>query len=232
MTRFNLPGLHDKHRFFQIDPDLLSGTTLASPTIADSFDALADDIYCKSRDRKRRYSRYHALPYGSNRWHVRRLPHLPFFQSNLFNAFAGNIRRNYEPIVADLTPLLGILIQRAEFSRECGWRVGAHQIRVSCSAQSIGTIVPEGDHQDGFMYVMICVVSRSNISGGDTDIVRQLNPRTATTYSLEPGHVVVIDDRDAYHYTHPIEIAETQTQSTGYRDALVLTFEISHGNLR
>ena len=94
-----------------------------------------------------------------------------------------------------------------------------HQIRVEVNNDSV-TPVPEGIHQDGYHYVGIMCVSRSNIMGG---INKVYNLKEEEVYStmLKEGEMIIMNDRRVKHYVS--NISRLDSSKKAHRDILVMT---------
>lgn len=167
--------------------------------------------------RYRRYSlidTYTFLVYGTK-----------FMQSKQYNPTKnGGIIRKYKPLnVCDDPCFHKIVTYFVAYVKnisglECN-KCMIHQIRVEVNNDSI-TPVPEGIHQDGYNYVGIMCVSRTNIIGGINKIYT-LDEEEIYNKVLEEGEMIIMNDRKVKHYVS--NIIRKDSSMKGYRDILVIT---------
>jgi hypothetical protein len=100
--------------------------------------------------------------------------------------------------------------------------VEVHQFRIEARTGQVGQPTPEGLHRDGVDWVLVLLVSRTNIAEGVTtiyDIARQ--PIGSFTLT-RPMDAAFVDDSRVYHgVTAVTPLDPTQL---GIRDVLVVTF--------
>jgi hypothetical protein len=101
------------------------------------------------------------------------------------------------------------------------WYVEAHPFRIT-TAGGIGRPTPEGAHRDGVDFVVVILVSRADIKGGETRVFDAHGP-TGLRFTLEePFSALLLDDARVVHETTPIQPLDTALE--GHRDTLVLTY--------
>jgi hypothetical protein len=204
--------------------------TLASATLAElaalrpSWDALPPDAYLKDggRYRRRRHASY--VVDGAGELHA--AAHRAHWQPVEYNALHGGLERWFEPISHELAsqPVWSRLL--LAFARTCTalkgaqpWYVEAHQFRID-TTDGIGRPTPEGAHRDGVDLVVVMLVERSAIKGGETRVFDAEGP-AGLRFTLEaPWSALVLDDERVIHESTPIQPLEAQ----GHRDTLVLTY--------
>lgn len=184
------------------------------------FDTLPLDPYLEEKYRFRRFSRL-RLVCGE----LVPLPHTPFVQRREHNSLLGEVIREYAELDDYLTAVADFREIIRDFLEQCaplpdGSEVGIHQIRVISERDLVGRPAPEGVHVDGFDYVGIFCVARHNISGGETCLYEAKEGEPVYRALLEPGDLLVFDDRSLYHYTTPIFASAPQQ---GRRDVFILT---------
>lgn len=183
------------------------------------FGDLPLDPYIKGKYRWRRLSRFIISGNG-----LTKLPHGCLFQSREYNSLAGDMRREFAELDAGLADLAEFQKLVFEFADRCKLspdvQIGVHQIRTTCSPQNFGNPAPEGIHQDGTDFIGIFAVDRYNISGGATQLYTAKKEKPVFHKILNPGELLLVNDRDFFHYTTPIKPLE---QGTGSRDVFVLT---------
>jgi hypothetical protein len=183
------------------------------------FDTLPLDPYLKQKYRYRRFSRFRIV-----RDDLVHLPHQPFVQTSEYNVLLGGVVREYLELDADLTSTESFKRIVRHFVDDCrslpdGSEVGVHQIRIISQRDLVGRPSPEGVHIDGFDFVGIFCVDRRDINGGETYLYESKDGEPVYRTMLEPGDMLVFDDRQMYHYTAPIFTDSEQ----GWRDVFILT---------
>lgn len=177
------------------------------------------DPYIKGKYRSRRLSRFKIA--GDN---LIKLPHGYLFQPKEYNPLLGDIKREFAELDDQLIALDEFQKLVFEFSEYCkippGIDIGVHQIRTSCSPANFGNPAPEGIHRDGCDYIGIFAVDRHNIQGGETHLYKQKREKPMFNKVLKPGELLLVNDREFFHFTTPIKPIEN---SEGTRDVFVLT---------
>jgi hypothetical protein len=181
------------------------------------------------RYRRRRHAVFATGPSGA----IGRQPHQPHFQGLDYNPLNGGVARWFAPVTdaaAESHAMRTILeFSRALFVRLAPavsqWKIEVHQFRIEARADSVGLPTPEGLHRDGVDYVLVLLVSRSNIASGTTSIHgpdgRELGRFTLT----EPLDAALVDDARVSHGVTAVNAIDPS--SPAYRDVLVVTFRSS-----
>lgn len=151
---------------------------------------------------------------------LREQPHGPLFQSGQINPVLGDLVRDYQrfPRLDLAAPAVRLFAQMCGIDEEYEVLVQPH--RITCSADAPGEPAMEGFHQDGIHYMGILCVSREGIVGGETQLQRQPGHGLALSHTLEVGQMLVVDDREWFHYTTSIC---AQAGGPGHRDVLLLS---------
>lgn len=146
-------------------------------------------------------------------------PHAPLFQSSKINPVAGDVVRHYERF-SRLDLVEGAVRRFAEI---CGidqsYEVLVQPHRVTCGRDNPGQPAIEGFHRDGIDFMAIVCVSRHQIVGGTTQLVREPGQPIDLDHTLQVGEMLLADDRAWYHYTSEIQA----TGERGFRDVLLLS---------
>ena len=178
------------------------------------------------RYRRRRHATLSARA-GDTGFRVER--HQPHYQSLDYNRLVGGIERWFEPIgpevVAGATfrSILGFCVRLFGGLRPgAHWHIECHQFRIEARRDAAGQPTPEGVHRDGVDYVLVLLVSRTNIASGTTT-VHDLDGRPLGSFTLSaPFDAALVDDARVKHgvtAVHPIDAG-----APAYRDVLVVTF--------
>ena len=184
-----------------------------------SFTALPADPFIKDKYRFRRLSSFRI---SGNQ--LIKLPHGCLWQSRDYNPIAGDLKREFAELDDDLIALAEFKQLLIEFSDRCklksGVSIGVHQIRTTCSAANFGNPAPEGIHRDGCDCIGIFAIARHNILGGETHLYAARREKPVFKKVLNPGELLLVNDRDYFHYTTPIK---PLTEGNGTRDVFVVT---------
>lgn len=177
------------------------------------------------RDGGRYRSRRHAS-FVVQSGRVVRMPHRAHWQPVAYNALHGGFERWFEPMEDSLVghPAWNRLLARlgTVFTAASGtaeWFVESHQFRVD-TAGGIGRPTPEGAHRDGVDYVVVILVGRHGVKGGETRVFEADGPSGVRFTMTEPWSALLLDDARMIHETTPIQ----PVGDLGWRDTLVLTF--------
>lgn len=139
-----------------------------SPDILPSYDDCPVDEYMGNGTRFKRFSQYRLSPQGDQAWSFERLAHRDYTTYKKFNSVGGGIRRVYEPIKVDFTPLIEAGIRELGLDRSEDWQINVHQNRTRADGGKPGPLTPEGVHHDGHEFVMIAILNKVNVAGGTT----------------------------------------------------------------
>jgi hypothetical protein len=218
----------------QVGYALLSATELASelnvkPSALDplraSWSELPKDGYLRDggRYRSRRHSCY-VQDVGAG---IVATPHRAHWQSTDYNALHGGIERWFEPIDPTvrtdpewLKLLAGFGSLFAAIHQTPRWFIEAHQFRID-TAEGIGRPTPEGAHRDGVDYVVVILVDRRNVRGGETRVFQARGSAGVRFTMTEPWTALLLDDAEVIHETTPIQ---PEGEGPGIRDTLVITY--------
>ena len=144
------------------------------------------------------------------------------------NALHGGFERWFDPIETDiasnlvwvgLLTALGQLFSKVKPVSE--WFIEAHQFRID-TAGGVGRPTPEGAHRDGVDFVVVILVGRSGVKGGETRVFDAHGPHGLRFVMEKPLTALLLDDERVIHETTPILPADTS--GSGFRDTLVLTY--------
>jgi hypothetical protein len=189
--------------------------------ILDSYDNCPHDPYMGNLTRYKRFSQYRMAWGDGSGWKFERLPHRDYTAFKKFNPVGGGIRRTYEPLEVDFTPLINHGAEFIGLDTSEDWQINVHQNRTIATPEKPGQLTPEGVHHDGHEYVMIAVLRRNSVDGGET---RLWNPGEDTPFwrgVLDPGQAVLIDDRKI---AHDVSDVLPENGQPGHRDILITAF--------
>ena len=190
-----------------------------------SWNDLPPDGYLRDGGRYR--SRRHAC-FVVNGQHIDPVAHRAHWQPVEYNALHGGLERWFEPMAAEVvgTPawahlLTGLAGACSAWKGAQPWYVEAHQFRID-TTDGIGRPTPEGAHRDGVDFVVVVLVGREGIKGGETRVFEAQGPHGIRFTLTEPWSVLILDDERVIHESTPIQpLGEGEG---GHRDTLVLTF--------
>jgi len=195
----------------------------------DSWNRLETDAFMRDggRYRRRRIANFTAEPGVPGH---RRGPHRPHFQAVVHNALNGGVDRWFatmEDGVAAGAPLAAMMeLGRAMADALHGaqpWFVEAHQFRIEAAAGAPGFPTPEGVHHDGVDVVLIAMIARTNLRGGETVIEDDDGGRLAQFVLRDPLDTALLDDPRVRHGVTPVAPVDDTLPSC--RDVLVLTWK-------
>ena len=156
-------------------------------------------------------------------------PHRAHWQPTDYNALHGGFERWFEPIEDNVTTASAWTHLIAGFGRLFAqvqavdkWFVEAHQFRIN-TAGGVGRPTPEGAHRDGVNFVVVMLVARHGVKGGETRVFDANGPQGVRFVMLEPLTALLLDDARVIHETTPIFPGPLAGEA-GFRDTLVLTF--------
>ncbi len=196
--------------------------------LSSAWDRLPPDAHLKDGGhyRKRRHACFvQTLATGG----LAQTPHRAHWQPTDYNALHGGFERWFEPVEpavaqapawTELLTALGRLF--AEVTPVLHWYIEAHQFRID-TAGGVGRPTPEGAHRDGVNFVVVMMVARHGVKGGETRVFDAHGPHGVRFVMQEPLTALLLDDARVIHETTPILPADDST-AEGFRDTLVLTY--------
>ena len=206
-----------------------AGEAVALEAFAASWERLETDGFMADggRYRRRRLANYSAK--AGVPGHVRG-KHRPHFQAVVHNSLNGGVERWFAPIedaVAEGATLQALLdVGRSVADQKApgqDWFVEVHQFRIEAVAGAPGYPTPEGVHHDGVDLVLIGMVARTNLVGGETLITDNAGGELARFTLLDRLDTAFIDDGRVMHGVTPVQPADPGAASC--RDVLVITWK-------
>lgn len=189
-----------------------------------SWADLPKDTYLRDAGnyRSRRHSCFvHELASG-----IVEAPHRAHWQSTDYNALHGGIERWFEPIEPDVRSHPEWQRMLVAFGRVFAslhptdrWFIEAHQFRID-TAEGIGRPTPEGAHRDGVDYVVVMLIERRDVRGGETRVFQAQGNAGVRFTMTQPWTALLLDDAAVIHETTPIQ----PDVNHGVRDTLVITY--------
>ena len=216
--------------------DFMSSLHLPQPRWADewnelaaSWDRLPPDAHLKDGGhyRRRRHACFIQELAGGT---LTQTPHRAHWQPTDYNALHGGFERWFEPV----EPAVAAAPAWRELLAGCGklfaqvrpvprWYIEAHQFRID-TAGGVGRPTPEGAHRDGVDFVVVLMVARRGVKGGETRVFDANGPDGIRFVMREPLTALLLDDERVIHETTPLFPADGQAPGGGLRDTLVLTY--------
>jgi hypothetical protein len=197
------------------------------PSLASSWDRLPPDTHLRDGGhyRHRRHACY-VQTLASNT--LQATPHRAHWQPTDYNALHGGFERWFEPVepaVSQAALWTGLLLALgrlfAQVKPAPHWSIEAHQFRID-TAGGVGRPTPEGAHRDGVDFVVVMLVGRQGVKGGETRVFDAHGPHGLRFVMTEPLTALLLDDTRVIHETTPIQ--PSGEPAGGYRDTLVLTY--------
>lgn len=212
---------------------LLDVPAAALADFAASWQRLETDAFMADggRYRRRRIANFLALP--GDAAHHRGL-HRPHFQAVVHNTLNGGVDRWFAPVEDSVAhnpacPALLALGRGVADALHPGtaWFVEMHQFRIEAAAGTPGLPTPEGVHHDGVDVVLIAMLARHNLKGGETRVTDPEGAELARFTLDGLLDLTILDDRRVMHGVTPVEPADPGLPSS--RDVLVLTWRALGG---
>jgi len=208
---------------------LLGLRDTALDAFAASWERLETDAFMADggRYRRRRHATFTQGPAGAP---TQRNPHRPHFQAVVHNALNGGVERWFAPVedsvaagaAAQALLALGRGVADA-LHPGAGWLAEMHQFRIEAAAGTPGFPTPEGVHHDGVDVVLIAMIARTNLAGGETLVCAPTGAALARFTLADRLDTAVLDDQRVMHGVTPVEPADPGRPSC--RDVLVLTWK-------
>ncbi|MEO1278705.1 MAG: 2OG-Fe dioxygenase family protein [Planctomycetota bacterium] len=201
----------------------------ALETFIRAYDHLPVDHYSRDGNRFRRHQRFVLVP--------RPLTLIPtavsqYSQSLRLNPRDGDTIRDFEPLPSELVQnafLRALILHDFEnspfasiSSNNLAYDVGLHLVRLRPRLGQPAISSPNRLHKDGEWITWIHLVSRHNVSGGEslvTDNDKELLLRSTLRRPLD---TLGVWDHSVYHHVSQVDVAEGHDE--GYRDVLLVDF--------
>ncbi len=181
------------------------------------------------RYRRRRHSCF--VVHADAAQPVQQVPHRAHWQPVQYNALHGGYERWFEAMPAIWTQdphwhrllqaLAAVAAQLRGRPVSAPWFVEAHPFRITTEG-GIGRPTPEGAHRDGVDLVVVVMVQRHHIKGGETRVFDARGPQGVRFTLDEPWSALLLDDERVIHESTPIQ--NQVLDLPAWRDTLVLTF--------
>lgn len=177
-----------------------------------------------------RYRRFSEFFYTTEYGNLSLLPHKPYSQPTYINSLNGGIDRQFDPLedyVVENDFFIGFLKWCAEVfnqveNKKQNWNIKIHPYRILAQEGVAGLPTPEGIHRDGVSYIIIMMVRRFNIVGGQSTIYNNEKKEIGRVTLNQPLDVIMANDEETMHGTTAIQV-DTSGQ-VAYRDVLVVAF--------
>jgi hypothetical protein len=194
-------------------------------SLGSSWDELPPDEHLRDGGRYR-HRRHGGFVHEVASAALQPAPHRAHWQPVEYNALHGGLERWFEPLApgvaasaafAAVGTSLGACFARLRGADR--WYAEAHQFRIDTQG-GIGRPTPEGAHRDGVDFVVVLLVARHCLRGGETRVFDAQGPRGFRFTMSDPWSALVMDDARVIHETTPIQ----PDGAPGHRDTLVLTY--------
>ncbi|HEV7913463.1 MAG TPA: 2OG-Fe dioxygenase family protein [Albitalea sp.] len=191
-----------------------------------SWNDLPPDVYLRDGGRYRRRRHSCFVVDGDI---VTQAPHRAHWQPVAYNALHGGLERWFEPMDTAIVAQPAWTAMLRRLAAVCSslkgaqpWYAEAHQFRID-TTDGIGRPTPEGAHRDGVDFVVVALVDRAGVKGGETRVFDAAGPQGIRFTMSEPWTLLMLDDERVIHETTPIQPLKAG-EPGGHRDTLVLTF--------
>ena len=206
----------------------VSGWVSGWQGLTDSWNRLPPDAHLKDGGhyRKRRHACFVQDLAAAT---LTQTPHRAHWQPTDYNALHGGFERWFDPVEpavahapawTELLAQLGKLF--ASVQPVAQWYIEAHQFRID-TASGVGRPTPEGAHRDGVNFVVVLMVARQGVKGGETRVFDANGSQGVRFVMQQPLTALLLDDARVIHETTPIFPADGAAVP-GFRDTLVLTY--------
>ena len=198
-------------------------------TLSESWDHLPPDAHLRDGGHYRR-RRHACFIQDTSTGILTQTPHRAHWQPTDYNALHGGFERWFDPVdpaVAnapawtELLAAFGSLF--AQVKPTARWHIEAHQFRID-TASGVGRPTPEGAHRDGVDFVVVMLVARRGVKGGETRVFDANGPDGVRFVMQEPLTTLLLDDARVIHETTPLLPEDSLQADSGLRDTLVLTY--------
>lgn len=189
------------------------------------FDFLSVDPHCSDGERKRAFLIAVAIAENGG-YYIQKTTDLIHCQSEN-TEFPGLQRKLPEiPFQEQFWPELKQYIEvvlhacgREESDRPI--QIKCHLLRLHATQEHSGRATPNRPHKDNTEQVVITLLSRVNVTGGENSLFSNQGHYVGS-FTLDPLEVCFLNDRRFYHHVEEVRIEGDS--SFGYRDSLI--FEI------
>ncbi|MDP7981253.1 2OG-Fe dioxygenase family protein [Bacillus sp. WLY-B-L8] len=195
---------------------------------ANSWNNLLQDNFMKDNG-KYRLRRFSEWEYLAQNGQLELLPARPYVQPLYINPLNGGTERIFEPFedhIIQNSFLNGLLkwclniFEKIE--GKSNWEVQVFQNRIFAANEDAGMPTPEGAHRDGVTYILMMLVDRVNVVGGETTMYDEEQNALGTLTMLNPLDCVIANDEKTMHGVTPIKSQHADSQ--GHRDMLIAMF--------
>ncbi len=138
---------------------------------------------------------------------------MPYFQSAKLNSYAGDIYRNFAPLLeSTLTNKflheliifnfmqLPVSIKKAQQP----WKLDVHQVRIVATPEEAGEPTPEGIHHDENDFVCMHLANRKNAAGGVNTVYDNNRTPMESCTLHQPMDSIIVWDPHVMHGVSPI----------------------------
>ena len=191
-----------------------------SDEVRASFGRMPRDGHSPKRLREIRLSQYFGYR-EEGQWIFALLPRRRYIQSAEYIHLdeAGGVFRHREQLKIDPSDLLACVLDSLPVDHQSAYHINVNQIRVVANVEFKGITVPEGPHRDGHAFSVIGIARRSNVRGGETQVIDPRTREIVFRTTLQENQAILIDDERYIHYA--TDIVPLQGDS-GYRDIWVI----------
>jgi hypothetical protein len=197
-------------------------------SLVSSWDRLPADVHLKDGGHYRR-RRHACFIQETATGELIQTPHRAHWQPTDYNALHGGFERWFDPVEAEVTGSLAWTELVTAFGKVFTevhpvqrWYVEAHQFRIDTS-DGMGRPTPEGAHRDGVNFVVVLLVARHRVKGGETRVFDAHGSHGVRFVMQQPLTALLLDDERVIHETTPIRPVSND-KGDGFRDTLVLTY--------
>lgn len=158
------------------------------------------------------------------------LPYQPHFQTKYYNELNGGVARYFKEIPEQVLKnevfegLMKFAYLLFSGLKPTNYFIEVHQFPIKAKEGVIGLPTPEGIHRDGVAYVLMAMVKRNNVQGGETTIYDLDKQPLAQFTLMDTLDIAIVDDTKVFHSVSPV-YKHSAIEGEAYRDILVITFK-------
>lgn len=178
---------------------------------------------------KYRYRRYSVLSWQHDLMSFSLEKHQPHYQDIHYNYLNGGVERHYEPFENNTlgNRCFKVLLEFStsvfnQLRKNTDWHIEAHQFRIIMDDKNLGFPTPEGIHRDGRHFILMTLIDKVNVWGGETSLYDDNKNKILKKTLSEPTDTLLVHDEKTMHGVTAIKRISPQMKA--YRDILVITY--------
>jgi hypothetical protein len=194
----------------------------------EAWDFLKVDSYVRNSNNPRR-RRHCIFKYVTETNILTREPDGIYYQSVENNSLYGGLARSFAPVDVAFSvenPWFEQLLRFNVSNLPLNYPellINCHFVRITSLSNAPGEPAPEGIHRDGFEYISIHLINKTNCIGGETTIFNNERKPLLNKTLENPFDSIYFNDQNCLHHTSPIYVGEES--KLGTRDVILCSYE-------